>query len=581
MQLFTIKPNLQVGAKGTHPIEHNKQIIFGLYNKMIFRVSINIVLFMTMLFLSSSSWSSALSITPVSFAVLPTSISEGQSAMAYYIVKNNTTDFQKNINVRYLPPNVEQVVSKPVLKNTCGLFFELSPKGTIPQSDKEPYDWCFLQLKISGAVDSSETSPEHHLTICNGDSNCSFVDSKEHELNVIQGISNSLARFSVVMEHFEEPTKSTKSIAYSSTDGGIGWEPHEIPGAMGYVRAMSCNGNDGKFCIIVGDAYGKSTNGGTTTFLAYTSNDGGTIWTKRILGVHGAVSGLSDVTCSGDNGEYCITAGGFTPISSKRQNMAPIVYTTSDNGANWIPNYPKTFDSLVGARIDAVSCDGNSGQNCTAVGLFYSGYENNTNTVTFLSYSSTDGGHNWTPHILEKYADSGVSRLNSIKCNRDDGQACIAVGAINDGTINKAIIYRSKNGGAEWSYSIPSEKVRGELNAVTCDKYNQNCKAGGSVAGHPIVYQTKDGGETWTSKQLSGCRGTICPQTIKAISCSDNGKYCTAIGSAHDKKDLIPIVYVSIDDGINWYPRDNSAFSNYGDLIRSIESVGILESSFE
>lgn len=550
---------------------------------MIFRIFVNTVYFIIVLFISNASWSSKLSITPASFAVLPSSISEGQSAMAYYIVKNNTTNFQKNISIRYLPPNVEQVVNNPVLKNTCGLFFDLSASGTIPQSDNEPYDWCVLQLKILGAVDSNDPTPEHHLTMCNENLNCSFVDSKEHELNVIYGISNGLARLSVVMEHFEEPTKSTKSITYASTDGGIGWEPHEISGAAGFVRSMNCKGNSGKFCIIVGDVYGQNKNDGTvdtTTFLAYTSNDGGATWVKRILGVHGAVSGLSDVTCSGDNGEYCVTVGGFTPISGKRHNMAPIVYTTSDNGANWIPNYPQTFDSLFGARIDAISCGGSSGQNCTAVGLFYSGYENNTNTVTFLSYTSTDGGHNWISHPLEKYADSGESRLNSIKCDNEDGQVCIAVGAINDKGVNKAIIYRSKNGGADWTYFIPNEKVNGKLNAVTCDKYNQNCKAGGSMAGYPVIYQTTDGGVNWSSKQLSGCRGAICPQTIKAISCSDNGKYCTAIGSAHHKKDLVPIVYVSIDGGINWYPRDNPAFSNYGKLIRSIESIGILTSCF-
>ncbi len=109
--------------------------------------------------------------------------------------------------------------------------------------------------------------------------------------------------------------------------------------------------------------------------------------------------------------------------------MAPIVYTTSDNGENWIPNYPETFDSPVGARMSAVSCSGSSGQECTAMGLYYSGYENNSNTTTFLSYTSSDGGKNWVSHILEKHA--GVADLNSIKCNYN-GQNCIAVGQLND-----------------------------------------------------------------------------------------------------------------------------------------------------
>ncbi|HAT9088727.1 TPA: hypothetical protein JBB31_04030 [Legionella pneumophila subsp. pneumophila] len=555
---------------------------------MIIRFFLNILSYMPLIFLNGISSAATFSITPASFAILPTSISEGQSAMAYYIVKNNTASLQKNINARYLPPNVEQVVNNYVLKNTCGSSFDLSAKGTIPHNDKEPYDWCFLQLKITGAVDSGDPNSEHHLTICQGQLNCSQVELKEQELNVIQGVPNSLARLAVVMEHFEKPAKLIKSIVYSSTDGGIGWIPHEITGSTGYVRSMTCKGDKGQFCIIVGDAYGKGTNGDTTTFLAYTSKDAGITWTKHILGIHGGASGLSDVSCNGSNGEYCVAVGGFTPISN-RGRMAPIVYTTSDNGASWTANYPKTFDSLVGARISAVSCSGNSGQNCTAVGLYYSGYENNINTTTFLSYTSSDGGNNWVPHVLEKHA--GISELKSVKCNDYDGKTCIAVGTLNSGpTEMKPVIYKTTNGGADWTNSNPNEGSDGTLNAISCDKYNQDCKAVGSVlypsgknnkVSYPIIYQSIDGGNSWIAKKFGGCTNNICAKAFKAISCSDEGKYCTAIGSAHDKTQIISIVYLSFDGGITWYPRFNSSFSNYNDLIHSIESIGILASAFD
>jgi photosystem II stability/assembly factor-like uncharacterized protein len=267
--------------------------------------------------------------------------------------------------------------------------------------------------------------------------------------------------------------------------------------------------------------------------------------------------------------------------------MAPIVYTTSDNGENWTPNYPETFDSLVGARMSAVSCSGSSGQECTAMGLYYSGYENNSNTTTFLSYTSSDGGKNWISHILEKHP--GIAELKSIKCNYN-GQNCIAVGQLNDRPIDaKPLIYKSTNGGADWTYFIPSEGIGGVLNALTCDKFNQNCKAVGSVIyssgkteiSYPIIYQSKDGGTNWIPKKFTGCRGGICGKSFKAISCSNEGKYCTAIASAHSNKKIIPIVYVSLDGGANWRPRDNTSFSNYKDFIRNVESIGILESSFE
>ncbi len=79
----------------------------------------------------------------------------------------------------------------------------------------------------------------------------------------------------------------------------------------------------------------------------------------------------------------------------------------------------------------------------------------------------------------------------------------------------KPLIYKSTNGGTDWTYFIPSEGIGGVLNALTCDKFNQNCKAVGSViylsgkteVSYPIIYQSKDSGANWVSKKFMGCRG--------------------------------------------------------------------------
>ena len=41
---------------------------------------------------------------------LPTEISSGQSVMAYLTVKNNTNTIRKNNFVKWLPPNVSQLI---------------------------------------------------------------------------------------------------------------------------------------------------------------------------------------------------------------------------------------------------------------------------------------------------------------------------------------------------------------------------------------------------------------------------------------------------------------------------------------
>ena len=539
--------------------------------KIIVRIFLKTIFCIGLIFLNTQALASMLTIEPAYFSVLPTSILKGQTATAYYLVKNNTTSYQKNISVLHLPPNVEQIVSGSTYHQTCGKVFDLEAKGVQQKNPSAPHNSCYLQLKISGAVDSNDPNPKNHLTLCQGGSDCSKIDLKENELNIIEGIANNLARLSILLEHTETNDDTINNVTYSSDDGGIGWKRNTIIGASGYIRSVFCDKNGSLFCIAIGDSYNKGTNGYTTTFSAYTSNNGGKSWTKHILGVHGPNSGLNDVTCHGINGEYCLAVGAYNP--SNNPKIAPIVYTSSDKGANWTPHFPKSVDSSLGTNITAVSCNGNIGQYCTAVGSFYSGYENNSNTTTFISYTSTDGGNNWVPHLMDKHA--GISKLKSIKCNDNDGLNCIAVGHLNEG--KKPIIYKSTNGGVDWNYTIPTEEVASTINSISCDNNNQFCKAvghyfpGNNNLSFPIIYISKDGGLSWITKIFTN----IANSTLESISCSNEGKYCTAIGTIYSSKKHTPIVYYSFDEGNSWIGRSASGLSNSGDTVRNIESTGI------
>lgn len=549
---------------------------------MLYRFFINWSCVFGFLFASQITLASTFNITPLSNTVLPSSILYGQTTTAYYLVRNNSSTPQRNNYVRHLPPNVTQVVEETIFSNSCGLNFDLAEKGP----DKIE---CILQLTISGAVDSEDKDPTHHLEVCSSDNNCSGVDDKINELNVTEGKVNELTRVAIVNESIGEPESSNKfPFAYVSTDAGVSWARNKINGAIPSIRAITCKGENGQSCVAIGEIYG-TPDMNSTTFMAYNSKDGGTSWSSHLLGAFFAGgSGLNAVTC---NEEHCVVVGsyhaGFKPPFKSGQS--PIVYNSLDGGNSWAPNYQTPIGTL-GSALRAISC---KGQYCTAVGEFDSGYENYNNTITFLSYTSTDGGFNWTPHIMEKHSSS-PSLLTSITCNGDHGQNCVTVGysAGHDKMVMQPISYRSTNGGIDWtSGSIPYQEKTGYLNAITCSGNNsQTCIAVGSSNQHPTVYKSIDGGASWLTQNLNIAnyfiKDHILPQggTLNSVVCTNNGKYCTIVGSCWNyipsglNGKLIPayfpVIFNSIDGGNNWYRR-RSGFVKENAVIRSINSQGI------
>ncbi|RUR09387.1 Ig-like domain-containing protein [Legionella sp. km772] len=88
---------------------------------------------------------------------LPTSITPGSSVKAYYTVTNTTGRFHSGNYVKALPLNVSQVKSDSKITNLCGASFALASGGN-----------CTLELNITGAVNSKDPNPNHHLFICLG-----------------------------------------------------------------------------------------------------------------------------------------------------------------------------------------------------------------------------------------------------------------------------------------------------------------------------------------------------------------------------------------------------------------------------
>ncbi len=280
----------------------------------------------------------------------------------------------------------------------------------------------------------------------------------------------------------------------------------------------------------------------------------------------GVSGGINGITCNGENGEYCVAVGGY---SAPKSHIAPIVYTSSDSGKSWAPNYPESFGTY-GTVLQAVSCSGSNGQYCTAVGNHSSSRDGKIyNATSFLAYTSIDGGINWTVKVIDEHIGGSGASLQSVTCN-NNGQNCIAVGFLKE--PHKPIIYRTANGGDDRTSYIPESTEGGALNAVTCSQNNdQYCMAAGEKNSVPIIYKSIDGGSSWViqdnlPRHYKG--------TFNAITCNNNGEYCTAIGyvSAGGRQPTWqwePISFVTYDGGNNWWHRF-SAFANQDDAVRNI-----------
>lgn len=523
----------------------------------IYRLSLFILILMLG---CSESWAnSSLEMRPLSGTVLPKSILRGQTATAYYAIFNNTITTIKGIYIKYLPPNVTQVVNDSVYgRDTCGKYFDLNPKM-----------FCILQLNITGEVDVYDVDPTHHLMACYGETDCVGIEDKNNELNVTIGKANMLAHSVIVSE------TNTGAISYSSTDGGVSWTSHAIQGLKGIIRGATCSGNNGQYCTAVGDYY---DNGYETTFLSYTSTDGGVNWSSHPIEKHGGASGLFSVSCNGAYGQYCVAVGGFSSVRSNKSvpctGPCPIAYTSLDGGMSWTSHVLERKGKYSSLR--AISCSGNNGQYCTAIGDYYGGYANKHNITMFVAYTSSDNGNTWVSHAMG--GDFYKTLFTGITCKRDRGQYCIAVGYsdIYNGK-HQAISYISSDGGENWTGYIPKLERGSKFNAITCnDKVALHCIAVGySAVGS--IFLSVDGGINWT------VRSSNSKDILSAITCSGNlGQYCTAIGYSLYFGHLKPVVYKSTDGGETWVKRNSHGFVNFGagwEEIRAkwkdIRSVGI------
>lgn len=514
--------------------------------------------------------------------VLPTAIIKGQTAKVYYLVQNNTSVTQKNFRVQNLPPNVKQITHADVYP-VCKEQFDLEPKSSSSDRPPSPSN-CTLELLINGAVEANDIDPSHHVTICQYDgANCFGVTNKNEELNVVEGMKNSLARLAVVNLAYTQPDQGYLT-TYKSVDNGISWEPHELVGAKGNFSAVSCHSNDGQHCTAIGN-FGYFNGGSdTVTLYSHTSDDGGINWNSHYIAKFGATSGLAAISCNGKIGENCIAVGSYEniPTGGPTAPAAPIVYISADGGVSWLARHPAVADvpNKHSSFLRDVACGGTDGKYCTAIGIIYDQEVNppRTELPTFISYTSKDGGMNWNgPYIIDKHKGNGSTEIEAVACNGDQGQYCKAVGyvAANDEVKERqSILYTSVDSGENWSSHIigqPGEST--DFNKIICNSGDgQHCLALGKVHSTSVLYVSADGGMSWKKEQVNNAGKN---SELYSISCSgENGQYCTLVGKfrSNTGSKMYPLVYTSINGGDTWI-KNSKGFSSFDEKLPEIQDA--------
>ena len=85
--------------------------------------SINAIFPICVLLASSASYALPFNVVPIAGTALPTLVLAGSTVPAYYTVTNLTMAQRNGNYVKYLPPNVTQVMAGGTFADTCGATF--------------------------------------------------------------------------------------------------------------------------------------------------------------------------------------------------------------------------------------------------------------------------------------------------------------------------------------------------------------------------------------------------------------------------------------------------------------------------
>jgi hypothetical protein len=233
-------------------------------------------------------------------------------------------------------------------------------------------------------------------------------------------------------------------------------------------------------------------------------------------------------------------------------------------------------DCLFVCMSDRTTCNGTKSQlKVSAATPIAVGYWIDSDGKYFpLSYSSTDGGLNWsltTTPLNQAPAGHHQGILNAATCVSNH---CSAVGYTlnDDDSIYLPLSYVSTNQGLTWKptpqVTLPTDPpsfTSGLFNQISCE--SSDCVVVGNLyysgytsPAEPLAYHSNDYGKDWNlSEDLTAPVSLGRAKDLWGVSCEDH--ICTAVGQDNNLLSTAgtPLGYYSNDDGLSWNP--SSAFT--------------------
>ncbi|CAM2936285.1 BNR/Asp-box repeat containing protein [Legionella steigerwaltii] len=469
------------------------------------------------------------------FSILPTTkttlqISSTSTATVRYQITNNTK-IKRTLTFKA----IQGVSQGTGGTNPCSSPFTLDSKQS-----------CLLTLVIHGNSISSagiHSGPEICKTQGPGNNNpdpylCSQPSTENH-LNITLSPSSLIRRLIVGVATING---QNAPIAFTSTDGGNSWSSliqlsSTLPSTLSDVF---CD-DSGLNCVSVG-----RTTSAPSQPLAYNTTDGGNSWSSPILLT--APAGATDarlISVACDSAAVnCVAVGrSRTPTRS-----FALTYTSMDGGATW--STPVLPTALTGSTtLLGVACS-SSGLQCVTVGV---------NGAKTIAYTSNDGGKDWNAPSTLNTPPSSTPTLSAVSCN-SSGLICSAVGNTFDALGNQIpLTYTTADGGLNWSNPIlptPPSTEGSSLSAVSCNDSGLCTAVGtGTLNGilRNLVYTSTDSGNTWSAPILPNIPQGFDANTLNGLFCGGNGTLCTTAGSGTTNAvNIIPYSYSSTDGGNTW-----------------------------
>jgi plastocyanin len=329
------------------------------------------ILFVFLLFnlLASVSYALPFNVVTKAGTQLPTTVSKGSTALAYYTVSNNTIASRNNNFVNYFPPNTSQVTGA----GFCGQTFNLAGKG-------QAGDSCTLALQIKGAIDANDPERSHHLFVCfPGGKTCAGT---LNPLNVQETPAKFLVSLSIAP--LSADINQGASQQYIATGTYSDNTTASLTSAVTW-RSSSSAAQINSAGLATGIA-GGSTNI-TATFAGFTSNSAALNVNSPLVSI--AILPATVSLTPGDTQQF--TATGTYADSTTRDITASVTWSSSNPSSSMI-SASGLATSLVGGSTNITaslnSITSNTAVFTTTSALYLSRFINTGSMVSCL----IDGG---------------------------------------------------------------------------------------------------------------------------------------------------------------------------------------------